>query len=343
MTKKVMTVQGKISAEEVGITLPHEHLLVDARNWMHSAPRELSLSDLVKKPVSIDNRGEVIYRNFYFEDNLLQTDINVAIDEARKFKESGGSTIIDLTLPGIGRDPEALYRISVATGLNIIMAAGNYVASSWSEEDKKKSEEQIAKDIIDDFTIGVGNMGIKAGIIGEVGISDIKNKIEIKNLHASALAQKELGCGINIHCPIWEKDGNKILDVLEEAGANLDKVALSHCDPTLDDADYHDSLAKRGAYIEYDQFGMELMTYEEKFLPSDRDRIKAILEQIRRGNIEYILISHDICFKILLTKWGGWGFAHIGKHIIPRMKQFGITNEQIYKMTVENPKRLLSF
>ena len=343
MIKKIMTVQGEINSEEIGIALPHEHLLVDTRCWMHSAPRELSIRNLVEQPISIENRGEVVYRNFYFEDNLHQTDVNVAIDEARKFKEVGGNTIVDLTLPGIGRDPEALYKISIATGLNIIMSAGNYVASSWSEEDKKKSEEQIAKDIIKDCTVGVGNMGIKAGIIGEVGISDIKNKIEIKNLHSCALAQKEVGYGINIHCPIWEKDGNEILDILEKAGANLDKVALSHCDPTLDDVDYHDSLAKRGAYIEYDQFGMELMTYEGEFLPSDGDRIKAILKQIDKGNIEHILISHDICFKILLTKWGGWGYGHIHNHIIPRLRKAGVTEDQIYKITVENPKRLLSF
>ena len=147
----------------------------------------------------------------------------------------------------------------------------------------------------------------------------------------------------DIHCPIFGKDGHKILDILEESGTNLNKVVLSHCDPTINDLEYHDSLAKRGAYIEYDEFGMELMCAEEKFLPSDGDRIKAVLEQIKRGNIEHILISQDTCFKICFTKWGGWGYAHILKHIVPRMKKAGITVEQIHKIISENPKRLLSF
>lgn len=343
MDKKFMTVQGEVAAEKMGITLPHEHLLVDARCWMHPLPQELSLRHMVKQHVTIENRGEVVYRNFYFEDNLFQTDVSVAIEEARKFKEAGGSTIVDLTLKRIGRDPEALYKISIATGLNIIMGAGNYVVSSWSVDDMKKSEEQLTQEIISEFITGVGDTGIKPGIIGEVGISDINNPIERKNLRASALAQKELGCGMIIHCPLWKKDGHKILDVLEEAGANLNKVALGHSDPTLEDVDYHDSLAKRGAYIEYDQFGMELMTYEGKFLPSDGERIKAILEQIRRGNIMRILISHDVCFKILLTRWGGWGYSHIIKHIIPRMRQEGLTKEQIDIITIENPRQLICY
>jgi len=85
------------------------------------------------------------------------------------------------------------------------------------------------------------------------------------------------------------------------------------------------------------------MTFEGDFLPSDGDRIKAIKEQIRRGNIDRILVSHDICFKILLTKWGGFGYAHIIKNIVPRMQKAGISDEDINKITVENPKRFLSF
>ena len=98
-----------------------------------------------------------------------------------------------------------------------------------------------------------------------------------------------------------------------------------------------------GAYTEYDQFGMHLMSYEGMFIPSDDVRIKTVKEQIRRGNIEHILISQDVCFKICLTKWGGHGYAHILENIVPRFLQEGLTEEQVHTILVENPKRFLSW
>lgn len=341
MYKKVMSVRGEISEEQLGLILPHEHFLFDVRNWMHPLPEDPMLREAVKKSISLENRGEVVYKNFYFEDNLIQGDIEIAIDEARKFKVSGGETIVDLTTKQVGKNPKDLLKISDSTGLNIIMGSGNYVESSLNKDDKKKSERQIAKEVIKEFEDGIDNTGIKPGVIGEIGISNIKNSFEIKNLKASAFAQKKIGCGLIIHPPIWEKNGKYILDILEEAKVDINKVVLCHCDPTLDDADYHDFIAKKGAYIEYDQFGMEVMTYEGKFLPSDGERIEAVLEQIKRGNINKILISHDICFKTLLTKWGGWGYSHIINHIIPRFKQRGLTQDVIDIITKENPKNLL--
>ena len=264
-----------------------------------------------------------------------------SIKEVLKFKKSGGKTIVDLTLKNIGRDPVGLLKISEKTGLNIIMGSGYYVFSSWSDNYKKKSEKQLAKEIINEFSNGVDNTNIKPGIIGEVGISDIYNSLELKNIKASALAQKEIDCALNFH--ITTKDGHKLLDILEDIGADLDKVILSHCDYTLKDPDYHDSLAKRGAYIEYDSFGVEIMGYNGEFTSSDGERIEAILAQILKGNLNKILISHDISFKMFLTKWGGFGYSHIINNIIPRMLKRGITKEMIDLITIENPKEVFSF
>ena len=157
------------------------------------------------------------------------------------------------------------------------------------------------------------------------------------------MAQKELGCPVLIHTPIWEKDGHRILDTLVEAGADVRKVALSHLDPTMEDYEYADSLAKRGAYIVFDQFGMELMTHEGIFLPSDGMRVRTIVEQIRRGNLERILISHDVAFKICLTRWGGFGYAHILENIVPRLLREGVSQQQVDVILIENPRRLLSW
>ncbi len=340
---RAVTVLGEVSPEKLGVVLPHEHLLWDQACWGHAAPQELGEREEYRKPVSLENRGTITYHAFDYPDNLCQTSVEVASAEAMLFRLAGGGTICDVSSAGLGRDTKALYRIAVETGLNIIMGSALYVASSWNDEEKKRSPQDIKKVLLNEFVNGIGPMRVKPGVLGEVGISDIRNPYEVKSLQGSALAQKEIGCPILIHTPIWGKEGNAILDVLKEGGADLRKVALSHLDPTLADYDYADSLAKRGAYIVYDQFGMYLMSTEGIFLPSDNERIWALKEQIRRGNLEHILISQDVCFKILLTKWGGHGYAHILENIVPRLRHDGFTEEQITTILVENPKRFLSW
>ena len=153
---------------------------------------------------------------------------------------------------------------------------------------------------------------------------------------------------LTIHTPIWDKISNKILDILEKENIDLNRVVLGHCDPKMDDFKYTDSLAKRGAYIEFDEFGMHFKTSlggcgGGKFLPCDNERIYNIKKHIEAGNLERILISHDVCLKIQLTKYGGFGYAHILKNIVPRFLKEGITMEEINKILIENPKRILSF
>jgi phosphotriesterase-related protein len=294
-----------------------------------------------------------VYHPFHYLDNLRQTDESVAAEEAMKFRLSGGGTICDVTPKMLGRDPGALYRISVITGLHIVMGCAFYVAGSWSEAEKAMSAEEIRDSLVAEFREGVGGAEsgqggtgiapVRPGILGEVGVSDIANPLERKSLAASGMAQKELGCPLSVHTPIWEKAGHSILDVLQEAGADIGKVVLCHLDPTMEDRNYADSLAKRGAYIGFDFFDTHIMSFEGIFLPSDNDRISAILEQVRRGNLERILLSHDNCMKIKLTRWGGHGYAHILENIAPRLMRAGLTEGQVRMIICENPKRFLSW
>lgn len=343
MAGKAVTVLGEISPDELGVVLPHEHLLWDQDCWAHPEPRELDEREQYRQPVGLHNRGQVVYHAFDYRDNLRQTDIELAIREARRFKVAGGGTLCDVSSAGLGRDPKALRRISLETGLHIVMGSALYVAGSWTEEEKKMSPADIKRLLVGEFVDGVGPLHIKPGILGEVGISDVNNPLEVKSLQGSGMTQKEIGCPVLIHTPIWEKEGNKILDILVEAGADPNKVALSHLDPTMADYDYADSLAQRGAYIVYDQFGMHLMSTEGYFLPSDNDRIETVVEQIRRGHLERILISHDVAFKICLTEYGGHGYAHILENIVARFLQVGLSREQVDTILIENPKRFLGW
>ncbi len=345
MKHKVVTVQGEIDPDSVGVALPHEHLLWDLRVWGHEPPTELSERQKMAEPVRLENRGHVVYHPFHYMDNLLQTNVGIAVDEAMRFKLAGGGTICDVTPPMLGRDPPALRRISLDTGLHVVMGSAFYVAGSWSEAEKGLKAEELRDLFLAEFQDGVSGGGapIKPGILGEVGVSDIENPLERRSLLASGMAQKELGCPLSVHSPIWGKTGNAILDILEGAGADLEKVVICHLDPTMDERGYADSLAKRGAYIEYDLFDTHIMSFEGFFLPSDNDRIAAILDQVERGNLDRILLSHDNCMKIKLTRWGGHGYAHILENIVPRLLQAGLSGEQVGMMLRENPKRLLAW
>lgn len=343
MPQRVVTVRGDVAPGDIGRTLVHEHLLWDASMWAHALPQELGERERCLQPVRLENRGHVVYHNFFYPDNLLQKDVDVAVDECRRFRLAGGSAICDVSNIGIGRDPDALWRISSQTGVHVVMGAGRYVHTSWDPDDLDLGEGDITRQIVEEFTSGVGPRHIRPGILGEIGVSSMSHPVEVKNLRASGAAQRVLGCPLLVHTPIWEKEGHRILDVLAEAGADLGKVALSHLDPTMEDRDYADTLARRGAYIVFDQFGMELMTHEGIFLPSDGMRVRTIVEQVRRGNLHKILLSHDVAFKICLTRWGGFGYAHILENIVPRLLQNGVTQEQIDIITIENPRRLLGW
>lgn len=348
MGSSFFTVQGEKSIDLVGPTLVHEHLLIDARMWAHKPPVEASRKFAVEQPHNLENRGDILYGDSYFlKDGLVQFDLNVSTMEARKFREIGGNTIVDLTQKQLGRDPEALYKISIRTGLNIVMGSGNYIGSSMSKEDKLKSEKQIKEEIINEFRngVGIGFLKIRPGIIGEVGLKEygcLNDHVEMKNLRASGLAQKEINCGIVIHMSSKEKNGHKILDILKELSCNLNKIVLAHSDWWIDDIEYLNSLANRGAYISFDGFGQDpLMDPDGNMFFNDKDRISGLLEMVKRGNIERVFISHDAGAKFSLTKWGGFGYAHIFKHIYPRLIKNGLTEEQFRIIVVENPKKIL--
>ena len=344
MSGSFITVDGEKPAEQMGFTQTHEHILIDLKDVIKSLLEEET--EFIKDPITLENHGDVVYKCFLYEENLYMSDKNVAIEELKKFKEAGGDTIVDVTLKNIGRDPDILREISVGSGVNIIMGSGYFMVAAWTEDEKKKTIQQIAEEIIDEFSSGVGDTKIKPGVIGEIAIMDMNDPLEVKSLRASARAQKEIGCGLIIHPPIWEKEGHKILDILGEEGIDFKRVILGHCDhdaSTIEDIDYFDSLAKRGVNLAYDGFGLDIMGAHGYFLPSDDQRIKMVMQHIERGNVDQLLLSQDTWLKICFTKWGGWGYAHILEHIILRMKKAGITDEKLYKMTVENPCRILCF
>ena len=172
---QVMTVLGPVDADAIGLTSPHEHLLVDASMWWRP-PQEPSRRSLAFGPVELRNRGAIFRNQWINRDNMVLDDEATAIDEVLRFKAAGGRTIVDLTSIGIGRDPLALARISRLTGLNVICGSGFYVEDAHPPELRDMSIDGIAERIVAEFRTGLGTSGVRPGIIGEVGTSPRSRK-----------------------------------------------------------------------------------------------------------------------------------------------------------------------
>ena len=186
---------------------------------------------------------------------------------------------------------------------------------------------------------------IRAGIIGEIGCSWPLTDNEHKVLRAAAAAQRRTGAAILVHPGRDEDAPGQVLDVLDDAGSDLGRVVMAHLDRTVDDLDILFEIAGRGCYLEYDLFGLESSHYPlgDLDMPSDAQRLGFIRRLIAGGYADRIVVGHDIYSKHRLVSYGGHGYAHFLQNIVPKMERKGFAREHIDAITVENPRRVLTF
>lgn len=335
----IQTVTGPIEINKLGITLMHEHLLIDIPYSWHK-PTEASKVALAKAPVNPEIIGELKCDPYINLDNIQMSDIYDATYEVMKFKELGGQTIVDATSRYNGRDPLALKAIAQRTGLNIVMGGGYFLEKSLPDKVKDMSIEDAKEEVIKEITIGVDGSEIKVGIIGEAGVGINMTDVEVKLLRAQSRAQVVTNVPLTIHTYGWGRPCHKIIDIVAEEGANLKMVILDHMNPSGNDLKYQVSLLERGVFLEYDMIGMDYYYPGEGQSPSDEENARAIKNLIDAGYINQILLSQDVFLKMMLTKYGGNGYGYILKHFLPRLKSLGINDQQIYTLLVENPQRV---
>lgn len=334
----VETVLGPISAAELGVTLPHEHLLLDARpSWR--APADDRKRDVAYAPVTPAILHALRQDPYLNLDNCFLDDEALAGKEAARFAALGGQTLVDATCIGIGRKPQALQRMAQATGLNIVMGTGFYLERTHPPVVRNSSLEQLAELMIRDLT--EGENGVKAGYIGEIGVSKDFTPLEEKVLRAAARAQAATGVALSVHLPGWERFGHRVLDIIEEEGSQPERTILDHMNPSWRDVAYQTSLGDRGAYLEYDMIGMDYyFASEDSQCPSDDDNAHAIVRLLERGYHERILLSHDVFLKMMLVHYGGNGYGYLSEHFVPRLERLGVTPALLETMLVTNPARV---
>lgn len=341
---KVMTVLGLIDPKEMGITLPHEHILMDFRAIYKELTNATGVY-LSKQPVSLENLDWVRKHRFSSMDNLFLLDEEEAIREVLDFKKEGGHTIVELSNRNHGRDPLGLARISRVTDINIVMGSGYYTARYMTPDKDRKDVEQLAEEFVYEVTEGVGSTGIRVGVLGELGCSWPLKDFERKVLVAAAKAQIITGAPINVHPGRNDRAPMEILNILDKAGADLTKVVMSHVDRTLLSHELRCEMLETGCFLEYDSVGREgyFDTEIAVDIPNDNYRVNDIIRMVEAGYLDQILISSDICTKDMRLTYGGHGYGHILRYFVPLMKQKGMSENEINKIIIDNPLRATTF
>ncbi|WP_152048690.1 phosphotriesterase family protein [Aureimonas psammosilenae] len=338
----VMTVTGPLPVAEMGVTLMHEHILIDgSKAWR--CPCHPPDPVLNEGPVRIEIIGELRMNPYMNRDNVSLTDSDLALSELKLFQALGGHTVVDPTNFGIGRDPEKLARISRMGNLKIVMGSGFYLEFSHPEWLKRMDVDEVADLIVKDVGGAAEKPAIMAGIIGEVGVSKDFTPEERKSLRASARASARTGVPLSIHLPGWERLAHEVLDVVEAEGADLRHTVLCHMNPSHADLPYQTSLARRGAFLEYDMIGMDYYYADQDAQsPSDEENARAIRSLVDAGFADRVLLSQDVFLKMMLTRFGGFGYAHVLKHFVPRLKRHGVADTVIDAIMVDNPRAVFS-
>jgi phosphotriesterase-related protein len=325
----------------MGVTLPHEHLLIDFE-VMFKEPASGADRGLARQPVSLANLGWVRHHFSSNLDNLQLLDERVARDEVLLFKHAGGQTLVDPTNRGLARDPLALARVARATGLNIIMGSGYYVAAAHPPDMDRRTADDVTRELVTDLTEGVDGTGVRAGFIGEIGTTWPWTDNEKKVVRAAVAAQRETGAALMIHPGRHERLPLAIVDFIRKEGADLHRTIMCHVERTIADPAVLLELAATGVRLEYDLFGLETSyyPYNPAFdMPNDGERMRQILFLIDRGHLAQILMSHDIAYKHCLTAWGGFGYHHLLVNVIPRLRAKGADDKTIQTLLIDNPRR----
>ena len=347
---QIQTVLGAVAPEAIGVTLPHEHLLIDFK-VMFAEPAGASDKGRAWEPVSLANLGWV-RQNFNANlDNLRLLDERVAQDEILLFKRAGGGTVVDPTPKTLGRDPRALARIARATGLNVVMGSGYYVAASHPADMDRRTVDELAREMIADVTSGVGDTGIRAGLIGEIGTThpwtdDARSDNEKKVLRAAVVAQRETGAPLMIHPGRHPSMPMELAEFVRKEGGDLRRTIMCHLCRTVADVRAVIDLAHTGIWLEYDLFGMEnsYYPYNPTFdMPNDGGRMAHVLALIEAGHRDQVLMSHDIAYKSSLVKYGGYGYHHLLVNVVPRLRAKGVDDAGLARLLMENPARAFAF
>lgn len=340
----VQTVLGVVAPEALGPTLMHEHVFLDIRRPEHSKnPRPGERDQAALVPLALDNLAAV-RRGAPNADNDMLGDFDLMLREVNEFAWQSGGTIVEVSTIDIGRDARALQALSRASGLHLVMGGGWYQKDLHPADFSQQSIEQLAGRIVRDLVEGVDGSGVLSGIIGEIGAEgNPVHPEEMRSVRAAGRASALTGAPVTLHMGGFGEAKLRVLDALEEEGADPRSITFGHAGTLGDDLDLARRLLTRGVFVEADFLGTTGSPWGTLFPFTDRGVARSFAALVEDGWGDQLVLGGDVCQRIQLRSYGGHGYGYVMQHFLPTLGEFGVTPAQQRRMMVENPARALAF
>lgn len=304
----VRTVTGDVPAGSLGRTYCHEHL--------------------ISHPGEHFTGGDV---------DLVLNDERLALQELEHFRHVGGGALVECTTEELGRDPQALRRLSQSSGAHIVAVTGHITPLHWSGvvPVEQRGQDELVERFISDLTRGMDETEVRAGAI-KVGTSEDEIlPAEHRVIRAAAAAQRATGAPITTHTTAGTVALEQV-EALDDAGADLSHVCVGHLDRRLR-WDAHLQLARTGVYLGYDCLG------KTKYQP-DEERIEFIVRLVDAGFGDRLCLGGDMARRSYLEAWGGdRGYRWILEDFVPRLRDAGLSDAVIDGLLIDNPARHLTW
>lgn len=297
----IQTVAGPVHASRAGLTLPHEHIIVDFIGAEETGPHRWN-PDEVKR----------VMRPY--------------LDEV---KALGVETFVDCAPMFLGRDPGIFLDLSRETGLNILTNTGQYKEPFLPRRTFEIDARELADDWIREWEEGIGDSGIKPGFVKTAVEASALGPVNRKVIEAAGLTSKATGLTVATHTGVV-RSAAEVLDILEGVGVDPAKWIFVHAQ-NEEDMRALTTFASRGSWIELDGLGPESAGRHMRSL-------KALLDA---GFENRILLSHDRGWYRVGEPGGGEvkPYTYLFTDFIPMMEREGIDRQTVDRITAENPGR----
>ncbi|MCK4879483.1 MAG: hypothetical protein KAS82_02445 [Bacteroidales bacterium] len=305
----IMTVNGPIPALEMGITLTHEHVLVDFIGADSTGYHRWDKQEVVKK----------------------------VLPYLAEIQEHQVSTLVECTPAYLGRDPWILKALSRETGMHLVTNTGYYGAHNNRFIPATLFELTAAElsDIwVDEFENGIEGSGVKPGFIKiAVDGDDTLSKEHLKIITAAALTHQQTGLVIASHtgpdAPAFEQ-----ISVLQSHGIDPSCFIWVHAQQGTLEGNI--KAAEMGTWISLDNVSLDREAGSVYDVAWYAERIHQMKEA---GLLNRILLSHDAGWYKPEEENGGTfrGFSGIFTALIPALTNQGFSREDINQLLEVNP------
>ena len=308
----IETVLGPIDPADLGFTLSHEH-----------TPRPPAVLG-VEYPWMFD-----------FEEMRQR-----GIDDLTEAKQGGVDAIIDLSTPDLGRSMALSREYAEKSGVHIVVATG--IGREVPRQLRAMTPAKVAEIFIREITVGIQDTDIKAGVIkcasDTEGVSPAAEII----LRAAAIASNETGCPISTHQWAPLQVGRQQVDILKDAGADMNRVCIGHSADSTD-VEYLEGMLKDGVWLSMDRYpgGIVMGADGESKRPTWQERNATVRALIDRGWANRLMLGHDYA-PSLRPREHPTGYLHLSTVALPAMLADGVPQATIDTMMREVPRAFLT-